>query len=224
MKELRQGFVLSYVKYQDKGAIVRIFEKENGIKSFFIKNIYLSKNKKKVYLSPMMGINFSALFLKSDLPLISEITLADFSKNVDYSIVNYAQLSLMAEFLSNVLLEQTENEIYESLISFCNCLSNKNSLIFHVYRVIKFLGYGFSFTEGLFFDVKDGVFTNQETHLTKRENISSMLRMIEDESFLELKIGRTERAELMDILMDYCQIHIGEFSLPNSLEIFREIF
>lgn len=225
MKELKQGFVLSYIKYQDKGAIVRIFEKENGIKSFFIKNIYLSKNKKKVYLSPMIGINFSVLFLKSDLPLISEISLADFSKDIDYHVVNYAQLALVAEFLSNVLLEQqSEQEIYDVLIAFCQTLFNKNSLVYSLYQIIKFLGYGFSFSDGMFFDVKEGIFTDRETHWTRKETISSILRMIENESFLELKIGRTERTELVDVLMEYCQFHIGEFSVPNSLEIFREIF
>ncbi|MDY3547233.1 recombination protein O N-terminal domain-containing protein [Riemerella anatipestifer] len=221
-----QGFILSYTKYNDSGAVLRVLEREAGIQSYFIKNIYLARNKQKVYLMPLMGVNFNASKAKSGaLPLVNQISLSEISKAIDFTLVNNAQMTLLAEFiLKTVPYEVVEDSLYQCVEDFYINMENKNSLIFSIYSIIKNIGYGFLFTEGAFFDLKNGCFQERENEFTINRVLSDTLKKIESSAFVKTPMDTDERRNVIDILMRYCKYHIPEFNEPKSLEIFREVF
>ncbi|WKS96033.1 DNA repair protein RecO [Riemerella columbina] len=224
--ETKQGFILSYIKYNDTGAVVKILEKDTGLQSYFIKNIYLAKRKKKVYLSPLMGVEFSTSKPKNaGLASISSMALSDFAKPIELNFINQAQMALLAELLLKIMpYEDSDTNLYHYLSAFCLNIESKNALIYYFYHIIKAMGYGFSFTEGLYFDVKNGQFDDVQHSLSIDQHHSAQLRAIETPHFLSLALNSSERRVLIDILMNYCQIHIPDFTLPKSLDIFRDIF
>ncbi|MDY3537152.1 recombination protein O N-terminal domain-containing protein [Riemerella anatipestifer] len=221
-----QGFILSYTKYNDSGAVLRVLEREAGIQSYFVKNIYLARNKQKVYLSPLMGVSFNASKVKSGaLPLVNQISLSEISKAIDFTLVNNAQMTLLAEFiLKTVPYEVVEDSLYQCVEDFYINIEDKNSLIFSIYSIIKNIGYGFLFTEGAFFDLKNGCFQERENEFTINRALSDTLKKIGSSAFVKTPMDADERRNVIDILMRYCKYHIPEFSEPKSLEIFREVF
>lgn len=224
MTVTKSGFILSYLKYNDVSAIVKIFERENGIESYFIKNIYLRQNKKKSYLSPLMGIDFTASESQKGLPQITKISVSDSTKELEYSIINNAQMMLAAEFIAKVIPYGEPNGIvYDLLSEYCKNLSQNNALAFYLYKIIKYLGYGFDFSDAVYFDAKNGIFTNESSTFTLGEELSQIIRSIDDFSFLNMGLKNTHRKKIIDILMDYCGHHIADFTSPKSLEILRQI-
>ncbi|MCT6764266.1 DNA repair protein RecO [Riemerella anatipestifer] len=221
-----QGFILSYTKYNDSGVVLRVLEREAGIQSYFIKNIYLARSKQKVYLSPLMGVDFNISKTKSGvLPLVSQISLSEISKMIDFTLVNNAQMTLLAEFiLKTVPYEVVEDSLYQCVEDFYINIDNKNSLIFTIYSIIKNIGYGFLFTEGDFFDLKNGCFQERENEFTINRVLSDILKKIGNSEFIKTSIDVDERRNVIDILMKYCKYHIPEFNEPKSLDIFREVF
>ncbi|MDY3344156.1 recombination protein O N-terminal domain-containing protein [Riemerella anatipestifer] len=221
-----QGFILSYTKYNDSGAVLRVLEREAGIQSYFIKNIYLARSKQKVYLSPLMGVDFNISKTKSGvLPLVNQISLSEISKMIDFTLVNNAQMTLLAEFiLKTVPYEVVEDSLYQCVEDFYINIDNKNSLIFTIYSIIKNIGYGFLFTEGDFFDLKNGCFQERENEFTINRVLSDTLKKIGNSEFIKTSIDADERRNVIDILMKYCKYHIPEFNEPKSLDIFREVF
>lgn len=221
-----QGFILSYTKYNDSGAVLRVLEREAGIQSYFIKNIYLARSKQKVYLSPLMGVDFNISKTKSGvLPLVNQISLSEISKMIDFTLVNNAQMTLLAEFiLKTVPYEVVEDSLYQCVEDFYINIDNKNSLIFTIYSIIKNIGYGFLFTEGAFFDLKNGCFQERENEFTINRVLSDTLKKIGNSEFIKTSIDADERRNVIDILMKYCKYHIPEFNEPKSLDIFREVF
>lgn len=224
--QTKQGFILSYIKYNDTGAIVKILEREQGIQSYFIRNIYMGNNKKKSYLNPLMGIEFNISKGRNNgLDQIQHITLSEISKYVDPNLVNHAQMALLAEFILKVVpYENADLELYDHMIHFCLGLDSRNALIYYIYQIIKSIGYGFSFTDGAFFDIKNGQFEIIETSNTLNQELSSLLKIIDNKEFISTDLSASKRRNLTDILMQYCQNHIPEFTIPKSLDIFREIF
>ncbi|MRM83195.1 DNA repair protein RecO [Riemerella anatipestifer] len=221
-----QGFILSYTKYNDSGAVLRVLEREAGIQSYFIKNIYLARSKQKVYLSPLMGVDFNISKTKSGvLSLVNQISLSEISKMIDFTLVNNAQMTLLAEFiLKTVPYEVVEDSLYQCVEDFYINIDNKNSLIFTIYSIIKNIGYGFLFTEGAFFDLKNGCFQERENEFTINRVLSDILKKIGNSEFIKTSIDADERRNVIDILMKYCKYHIPEFNEPKSLDIFREVF
>lgn len=222
----KQGFILSYVRYSETSCIVKILEREDGLTSYFIKNIYLSKNKKKGYLNPLMGIDFSiSESRKSPLPFIKNINLSEVGKQLEHHLINHAQMSVMAELVLKVYpYEEVDSSLYNDLVAFCLDIENKNALVYYIYKIIKQSGYGFSISEGIYFNLLEGHFSNLELPNSIGIELSEILKTLEDSSFLKVPLSTQQRRSLLDILMKYCKVHIPEFSEPKSLDIFRDIW
>ncbi|NHW58539.1 DNA recombination protein RecO, partial [Escherichia coli] len=142
-----------------------------------------------------------------------------------FTLVNNAQMTLLAEFiLKTVPYEVVEDSLYQCVEDFYINIDNKNSLIFTIYSIIKNIGYGFLFTEGAFFDLKNGCFQERENEFTINRVLSDTLKKIGNSEFIKTLIDTDERRNVIDILMKYCKYHIPEFNKPKSLDIFREVF
>jgi|GEM_PF-1693485 len=111
------SFLLSAVKYGDYDAVLRCYTLEHGYQSFFFKNIYSSKSKKKAYLFPLNELEFTVPDFKSGkMPSISKVEWLN--KNIDLQDQKLNSIRMFgAEFLDQVFRNENGSESIYAIIS-----------------------------------------------------------------------------------------------------------
>lgn len=225
-----QCFLLSYIKYGDSDAILNCFTAESGYQSFFAKGLYTARNKKKPYLFPLNLLQLSVP-KKIAENQISRISKVESSGRDTYNFQNISTTSILfftADFLHQVLREEGRNDqLYGELL----CLREellKDNLDAYLGFLIKFLSWsGVAPLEGnqRFLNPESGVFETQISHVSFNENMSQLwLKFLLAEDIYRVKLNRKDRTAFLDSLMLYCQFHITNFRIPNSLAVVRELF
>jgi len=229
-----KAIVIRSVKYQDKSLIVKCFTLFGGMKSYFVRNAFSSSKssvKKSAYFQPLN---------------ILEIEINDKQKNTlgfFYNIKPFVYKSIyedtikssvvlfLAEILNFSIKEEEENENLFFFIE--NALlwldSNKVTANFHLSFLIeltKFLGFYPRVSNGIFFELSQGVFTDSLSKNCINQEESLLLKNCLNQKIysLENPFSNVQRRKLLEIIMQYYALHIDMFRKPKSLEVFKEIF
>ena len=227
--QTHSGFLLSSIKYGDHDVILHCFTKENGFESFFVKNIYAKKNKKKPYLFPLNEIHFNTAVISksSSLKNINKIERC-ISFDFDDDFKANSIIFFLAEFFNTTLKNETSSAyVYNEILHLKHQLNVKNYQC-HLIFLIKFLHYqGCSplFDGGLFLNAEDGKFSSVQDSRYFSEEISTIWKniLVSEDPYL-LKINSTLRKEVLESVMRYYQIHVPHFRVPESWEIVQQIF
>jgi len=159
------GFLVSLTKYGDQDAILHLVTDEEGFQSFYVKNIYAKKNKKKPYLSLLnelqivtsKGFSKGNLKTASKLELVSELQIsADFKAQ---SIVFF-----IAEVFNSVLRnEESSNWFYQNIIELRHQLENRHYHCHLILLVMMLRNLGASplLSEHPFLDPEEGAFVKK---------------------------------------------------------------
>lgn len=225
----QSGFLLSYIKYGDRDAILQCFTKENGYQTFFVKGIYSPKNRKKAYLLPLneLCFNFSAKPSRSEVQQVSAfepLHSLDFYLDVKAS----AMVFFAADFLKrNLRNEQQNAQIYDEITVFVRELQARNyraHLIFLV-KMVQNSGVSPLINNCSFLNPESGIFEHETSHQFFDENISTIWKeVMNSENPYSVKIPPAVRAQFLESILIYCHYHITDFRTPDSLEIIQQIF
>ncbi|HSM63952.1 MAG TPA: DNA repair protein RecO C-terminal domain-containing protein, partial [Gillisia sp.] len=79
-----------------------------------------------------------------------------------------------------------------------------------------------------YFNLLDGVFQSSKTNGycidgAVLENLKTLLGT-NFETISQVKLSKNHRAELLELLLNYYQLHIESFKKPKSLTVLHEIF
>ncbi len=222
------SFLLSAVKYGDYDAVLRCYTLEHGYQSFFFKNIYSSKSKKKAYLFPLNELEFTVPDFKSGkMPSISKVEWLN--KNIDLQDQKLNSIRMFgAEFLDQVFRNENGSESIYAIISNFNerlCDKDYNAHLQLVFDVLKSNGLLPLYSEDKFLNPEAGIFQQELYHQNFDERISNLWKIyLKNSSSALPKTLRKERNLFLESLMLYYKIHFNNFRIPDSLDILKQVY
>lgn len=234
-----RGIVFKTIKYGETSMIVDIYTEEKGLRKFIVNGVRSKKAKTKASLLQVMSILDMVAFDREDKELnrIKEIKSAFIYQQIPFNIIKGAIGLFIAEVARKTIREKEENQVlFQYLFDTFTFLdqtdhSPSNLHISFLLGLSSFLGFipgGDYSAETPYFDLKEGVFTN--------EMIGHPYFMDEHQSivlyqFLQLPLevchqialNRKERKRLLQGLIEYFQLHIDNFPTINAHLILQEV-
>jgi DNA repair protein RecO (recombination protein O) len=231
-----KAIVLSAIKYSDYDLIVKCYT-EQGIRSYLIKRIYKQKKGKitPAFFLPLTQLEITANYnLNRTLYFIIEAKINNAYYSISSNIVKQSIAIFLSEVLSNALREEEENEklfsyLETALIWLDTHEKTSNFHLLFLMNLTKFLGfYPEKNQDLLYFDLEDGKFTNKiksNNYITGEKLKSFKLLLGTNFDVLnELNFNKKTRQDLLEILIQYFELHLPGFRKPKSLEVLKTVF
>lgn len=223
------GILIRKVPQTGNGFILKVYTKEAGIKSFFVRKTKQSK----AALMPLAIIQLSAYKNdKKQVLNVKEFGVAT-PYNDLYSDITKSNIALFInELLDKLLLEEENNEplfkfIAKSLLTFDREPLNLDFHLVFLMKLSDYLGVKPNVSSGSYFDIENGAttsaipshvnyFNEMETELFK----DLFMHCFNDKSFTN---SNTKRKRLIELLIQYYNYHF-EVKNIKSLPILEVIF
>ena len=232
-----KAIVLTSLKYGESDLIVKCFTEE-GVKSYLLKRILRSKNKKinVAYFQPLTQLRITANHnSRGNLNSIREARINHLYQTIPFNVLKQSIVLFLAETLAYSLYEEEKNPglyqyIETALVWLDTHERTSNFHILFLLNLTKYLGF-YPETEDLnyaYFDLREGVFTNKKP----LNNSVSGEKLIMFKSLIginfdvvgQLGLNSRSRNLMLDILLDYYELHLPAFKEPKSLNVLKEVF
>ncbi len=231
------ALVISKLKYGEADIIARIFSRELGMHSYMVKGV-LKSRKGKLRIAQFQPL--TQVFLESNhknkgsLEYLKNLQVDYPYETIDRDIYKSSIVMFFSELLTQLLNEQPADvELFDYLQNVFKYLDQTDHISnFSIKVLLDLTGY-FGFQpqgelSGSYFNLIDGTFDDdglQPHHSTDVEAVflKSFIGMNFDE-VEQIKMNREERSRLLNLLIDYFQIHLHAFKKPSSLDILKQLF
>lgn len=232
------AIVLSTLKYSEADLIARLYTKELGTQSFILKGIRKTrKGKLRIsFFQPLTQLVIETNHKgKGSLEYIKEAQVIHPYITIHSSIVKSSITMFFSEVLSQILTEQQpDEELFEYLSTVFRYLDQSqeaaNFSIKMLIDMTMFLGFqpDTSTLDNPYFNLLNGNFDHnglQPQHLSiKESNLFKEFLGTDFEEINQIKMNREERNVLLNLVIDYFQIHLQTFKKPHSLSILKQLF
>ena len=232
------AIVLHSLKYSESDLIVKLYTKSNGLKSYLLRGVLKSKRGKikSSLFQPLSIIEVEAVHKdKGTLERLKEAKVSYPYKSLQLDFVKNTIVFFLAEMLKNSIKEEERNEaLFNYLEISLKWLDKQRDVAnFHILFLIKLTQYlGFypdtSNITGDYFDLQEGNFVSQtNSNLCFEGEVVANLKVFlgtNFEALSETKLTKKVRADLLNFLLMYYELHLHEFKKPKSLSVLNEIF
>jgi DNA repair protein RecO (recombination protein O) len=248
MTHKTKGIVLRTTKYGETSLIVLLFTEKFGTQSYMINGVRTSSKKgsgKANLFQP--GAVLDIIVYHSEqrqLQRIKEFKWGFLYQHIFSDIRKNAVAVFMIELLTKCLKQTEPNE---ELFHFaedafvhldeCNEAVTANFALFFALRLTNFFGIppnplneNLVSTENLYFDLKEGNFTNEQPlHPHFIESASALitaelLKVMQPEELEDIKLNHEFRRKLLHTYETYYALHIQDFGSMKTLPVLKEIF
>jgi DNA repair protein RecO (recombination protein O) len=232
-----QAFFLRKVKYGENSAICTFYTRESGLESFMINGVRNQKGLiKPAYLFPMSVSEISYQKRNnSQLQRISDFRLEDLSQFHNQSLQKNAISGFIAEVINSSIKEhQTDKTLFDFILNFVDLiqLQSASSHLLPCLFLLKLSRYlGFypqrNYSEESLFDCIEGKFVSNEHSFTSDKTCAKNIHAMMETSITEmteLNINLAQSRNILDNLLTYYKFQMVDFSVPDGLNILREIF
>lgn len=235
-----RGIVFRAMKYSETSLIVDIYTEARGLRKYIISGVRKAKSSVSAGLFQVMSLVDIVAYEREgkDLNRLKEIRPAYIFTTIPFDLRRGAVGLFMAEVARKTIRESEENQqLFEFFFHSFQYLDQTNHSVanLHLHFMLElttFLGFtpGGDFSQDEpYFDLQEGVFVGEtgshpyflETSLAK---ILYQLLETNRENSHEVKIGREERRNLLQNLLDYYRLHIESFPEINAHLILQEVF
>lgn len=237
-----KAIVLTTLKFGESDLIVKCYTEE-GLKSYLLKRILKSKSKRSgsagklniAYFQPLTQLLITANHnSKGHLNSIKESRISYLYQTLSTNFYKQAIVFFLAETLASSLHEEKDPTLFQYLETAFIWLDNHDKTAnFHLLFLLnltKYLGF-YPQTENKnfsYFDLLEGHFTNTKP----LNNFVSGGKLILFRSLIgikfdviaQLQLNGNSRKILLEIMLDYYEIHISGFKKPKSLNVLKEVF
>ena len=231
-----KAIVLNAIKYGDYDLIVKCYT-EQGLRSYMVKRIFKATKGKlsPAFFQPLTQLEITANYNNNrSLHFIKEAKISTPYTTIHNNVIKQTMMVFLSEVLSHALKEEEENQsLFSYLETAFQWLDNHSDtpnfhLVF-LMNLTKYLGfYPEKGNQFLYFDLNEGKFTN---HIISKLYISGKnldyFKALLGTNFdveNELKLNKTNRHELLEILIQYFELHLPGFRKPRSLEVLKAVF
>jgi len=233
-----EALVLSKTNYSETSLIVRCYTRSDGIKSYIIKGGKQGKNGKKTtaLFQPLHQLEITAQHKsKSGLSIPKSIKMSKPYQTIPYAMDKIAVVLFLSEVLSSALREEEANaSLFHYLTSSLSWFDMQDDIAnFHIFFLLsltKHLGFfpDVGDQNHPYFDMENGCFTpDKSSSLIDDVATISVFKSFLGTNFdkmSEVLVSNKERKQLLELLIQYYQIHLQGFSRPKSLDILHEVY
>lgn len=232
------AIVLSTVKYGEADLIARLYTRELGAQSYMLKGVRKSrKGKLRVsYFQPLIQLDIVTQHKgKGSLEYIKEAHVTPAYDTIHTDIIKSSIVMFFSEILTQLLTEQQPDaDLYDYLSSIFQFLDQTDAVANFSIKTLLDLTSHMGFQPDMetidlpYFNLLDGSFDNNGVlphHATIEESI--LIKQFLGTNFAainEIKMNREERNSLLNLVIDYFQIHLHVFKKPTSLTILKQLF
>ena len=234
-----KAIVLHSIKYGETSLIVNCFLYDIGLRSFIIKGILNSKNKKfsKSYFLPLsiISINYSDQ-RNRDLGYILDAKPAKIFTSLHVDLFKSPVIIFIGEVLNSVLKENpgSNKELFEyleqSLLWFDKSSKEVNFHLKILVDLTKYIGFYPNIKNEAddFFDLRQG--TSAQLKPIEKYIEGNALKTFKKllgmtfEDLNSINIDNLLRLKMLGLLIDYYSLHLQMFQSPKSINIFNEVF
>ncbi len=238
MQVTTKAIVFSAIKYGDTSLIVKVFTASDGIKSYLLRGVLISKKGKlkTAYFQPLTQLEIVANHRnKGTLETLREAKVYYHYQSLYADMAKNAMTLFLAELLVNSIREEERNEeLFEFLEASLQWLDmHKDIANFHLFfmlSITKFLGFypDVYHIDKPYFDLLEGEFVSVESlnPMLRGENIYYFKTFlgINFDAIHHVKMKKTNRQELLKSLILYFELHLQGFRKPKSLAVLNEVF
>ena len=232
-----KAIVLTSIKYGEADLIVKCLT-EQGVKSYLIKKIFRSKSKKiKIgYFQALSQLEITAYHNKQgNLNKMFEASVNYLYQTLATDIYKQSIALFLAEVLAYALKEEEENQLQfqyiEASLKWLDLHSSfANFHLIFLLDLTKYLGFypDTSLMSANFFDLEEGNFSISQPFRSflsgKKLILFKSLIGIKFDDMVELKWNSESRQTVLDILLEYYELHLPGFIKPRSLKVLKEVF
>ncbi len=233
-----KAIVLSSLKYKDADLIVKCYTEAQGLVSFMVKGVLKSKKGK---LKPAMFQSFNILNIgfnyknKGQLEFFKDVRVEAHLNSISKDVYKSSMAMFLAEILKSVIYEEEPNPrlfkfIEDSILRLEYSKQFANMHISFLIKLSSFLGFSPHLPikkEDIYFNLDEGFFQDHENKYTlNQENSNALLSFIKApiaESH-QIQLNKTQRNNLLKVMITYYRLHIESFKTPKSLEVIESIF
>ena len=232
-----EAIVISTIKYSDTSLIARLYTKEFGLVSYLLKGILKSKKGKlrTAYFQPLTQLSIIAKHQeKRNLQTLSEAKVIHSYETIYTSVVKQSIVLFISEILTSAIQEEENNDLLydylkNSFIWFDSHHQISNFHLLFLMSLTKFLGFypDLSDTQKEGFHLREGLFTDhQGTDIIKGVKLIQFKRLLgtKFDDIEEINFSKTERQQLLQIIIRYFELHLGGFRIPKSLAVLETVF
>ena len=232
-----KAIVLSSIKYSDADLIVKCYTQE-GLKSYMLKSILKSKKGKlkAAYFQPLTQLELVAKHNnKGTLNFIKEAKVSYPYNSIAFNITKQSIVLFLSEVLSKSIHEEEVNsQLFEYIETALIWLDTHDEVAnFHLLFLLnlsKHLGFypEKESADSLFFDLEQGRFTNSipRNNIVTGEILTHLKALlgINFEGLNTLQFNGITRQSILDVLIQYFELHLPGFNTPKSLAILKTVF
>lgn len=235
-----KGIVLKALKYKESSLILDIFTEDQGLHSFLINSVYNKGDQRlAAILSAGNIIELIAYFNEQkNLHRLKEVQYAYIYQDINFNLVKSAISTFILEICRKTIKDNHPNPELFQFIQRCLIILDKQEIAdpdFHLkflIRLTKILGFqpanNYSGTDNSF-DLENGQFCSymiqSPYHLEPvlSQYLHGLLSETDSQQTIPIKLNKLDRRKMLDSLALYYRIHIENFGLLNSPDIFRSI-
>jgi len=218
-----KAIVLKYIKYTDNSIIAHLFTQNSGKQSFIIKGVRSKKSKIKINLFQPFSILEIETIQKSrnNIYSIKEAKPTIVLNSIGTNITKSSIVFFITEIINKILKdEEPDNDLYNFIEDFIINLEkaeniNNFHLIFLI-RLTSFLGFLPNIDK-----IKTEFNKNYSFDYT---TVFETILKTKDYKIELYGINKTNRAELLQLILNYYSLHIPNFGEIKSLSILQEVF
>ena len=238
MQVQTKAIVLSSLKYGDTSLIVRAYTASDGLKAYLLKGVLASRKGKlkTAYFQPLSQLDIVAVHKnKGTLEQIREARVDFPYATLQTDITKNAITMFLAEMLSNSIKEeQADPALFSYLQTALQWLDTHDQIAnFHLYFLLsltRFMGCYPDLTDkdSEYFDLSEGQFTN--TPVGKKVISGDELHQFKKllgtnfDVVHKIKMSKVQRQLMLQIIVEYFELHLHGFRKPRSLAVLNEVF
>lgn len=233
-----KAIVLSALKYGDTSLIVKCYTQEEGIKTYLVRGVLKPKKKgiTAAYFQPLTQLKIVANHnTKNTLNSLKEVQVYQPYRTVYSNIVKQSVVLFLSEVLSNAIQEEEQNTtLYEYLETALQWLDlHDNVANFHLLFLLNLTGFlGFypdlSDTKKNGFDLLEGVYSDNfaNKNVIYKNDFYQFKKLlgINFDAIQEVSFSKEERQVVLQIIIQYFKLHLGNFRNPKSLQVLETVF
>lgn len=232
------AIVISALKYGEADLIVKCFTQKSGLKTYMLRGILKSRKGKfkSSLFQPLTQLELVAKHKdKGTLEYLQDAKILTHYQTLHTDVVKSSMVMFISEMLRNTIREEEKNEeLYHYIETTFNWLDSHEEIAnFHLLFLMKLTRYlGFypedSEKELMYFNLLDGFFQSSKTnaYCVEGELLQNLKLLLGTnfETLNAIKLSKSDRSELLNLILNYYQLHIESFKKPKSLTILHEIF
>ncbi len=231
-----EAIVLNTRKFGDTSLICTMYTKSYGRRNFIIKGYRSTRARKRhSYFQPMSMIEIVYYHKDNrDLQIITESSNRYFLHTLQTDPVKITLGMVVMEIFHQTVKEEEPNyPLFEFLGNVLAELDRRDKHLIHVFlhflvQLSSYLGFLPSDmvedpTKPIHFDLRNGFLENAAL-ADKGAWMTLAFSRVDLANCHSIPVSKAEKNDLIAAMMEYYQIHVEGFRIPESLTVFQEIF